>query len=236
MVSTLSKGCGNTTDQEQHSFFLVTAVSVAAQTNKITLTTQSEMSVGQALPNTMISWGVYNPAGSNATSGTTGKVKRQAASTPTSNDPNAATGTSNVASQPSQSVDCGAPPSSVIDGFFAATCGSTTFDQDIDDKIGYLSFNAANFTNSLEAFVPNLDSDYLPADNNDFAPVGLLNRLRKRQRNNSPTTRRVTTRPRATATRKPAASSQPMKGVAPAVGKVGPLRLHHVFFVTDDFV
>ena len=39
----------------------------------------------------------------------------------------------------------------MIDGFYTATCGSPTFDQDIDAEIGYFNFNGtSNFEASLK--------------------------------------------------------------------------------------
>ena len=68
----------------------------------------------------------------------------------------------------------------MIDGFYTATCGSPSFDQDIDAQIGYFNFiGSANFETSLKEFAPGLiddGDDYEPTDNTDFGP----SRLRRR--------------------------------------------------------
>lgn len=57
---------------------------------------------------------------------------------------------------------CGPAPSPQIDGFPTSTCNSPTFDQDLDDQLGYYDFSDAQFDASLRAFAPGLD-DYTPS-------------------------------------------------------------------------
>lgn len=71
---------------------------------------------------------------------------------------------------------CGKAPSAQIDGFPTAPCGSETFDQQLDDEIGYLSFDDAEYEASLRDFAPGLD-DFSASDNDGFGT------LRRRRRN-----------------------------------------------------
>lgn len=76
---------------------------------------------------------------------------------------------------------CGQPPSPEIDGFPTAVCGSATFDEDLDGTIGYFNFDAANYSQSLQKFVPGLD-DVKPENNDGFGPIqkSQLSRLVRR--------------------------------------------------------
>lgn len=163
IVGTYSEGCGESSDQ--HSFWMVTNVSMSAKSNTVTLKTQPELSIAETFTEVAVSWGQYSPTSSSQT------PKRDDSVPPPSSS--GATNAGTPGSTPETGNDaCGPAPSLLVDGFPSATCGSPTFDQDIDDQIGYLSFNQSAFSTSLQEFAPGLDDDYLPSDNNDFAPVG----------------------------------------------------------------
>ena len=56
----------------------------------------------------------------------------------------------------------------MIDGFYTATCGSPTFDQDIDNEIGFLDFDSSDYSASLKDFAPGLIDDDSASDTEDF--------------------------------------------------------------------
>jgi hypothetical protein len=102
--------------------------------------------------------GNYNPP-TNATNTTTGGLPTQIGGVSSNSTSNNST--------------CGAPPFSTINGFPAAACGSS-FDQDLDNAIGYLDFDDADFTSSLGEFLPGLpsndtnESDYETDDEQEY--------------------------------------------------------------------
>ena len=76
---------------------------------------------------------------------------------------------------------CGKPPAAQIDGFPTAECGSEDFDQQLDDAIGYLSFDDADYEASLRAFAPGLDK--FDASENEGIGASRLRRRRLQKRN-----------------------------------------------------
>ena len=65
----------------------------------------------------------------------------------------------------------------MIDGLPTAACGST-FDLDLDNEIGYLDFDAGNYSSSLGDFIPGLEDDS-PVPGDGFGVT--TSRLRRRQ-------------------------------------------------------
>ena len=143
---------------QQHTFWMANGVTVQKSDNSVLVTIQQELTIEEAMPEVEIVWGTYEPTNSSASS----------QNSDASNSPiTSSSGTANATG-----ADCGPPPAPMIDGLPTATCGSPTFDTDLDRKIGYLSFDAKNWSASLSSFAPGLNgSDYSIGDNQDFGSV-----------------------------------------------------------------
>ena len=186
---------------QQRTFYLVDHIKAQERGTVIDAAIRQVLEYDDAMPEVEINWGTYRPSTDSASSGSTRYNKRSNSGSGKPGPGNPGHGspiqrvshrsipaaipfygasnlTSNLTSIPpansTNSSSCGAPPSSMIDGFYTATCGSPTFDQDIDDKIGYFNFNGtANFEASLKDFAPGLSEygeNYEPSDNTDFGP------------------------------------------------------------------
>ena len=133
------------------------------------------------MPEVEVTWGTYQPnykTGNSASSkpnktypnrGTGGHGNFTFGNaTNAINGTNALNGTNAINAT---NATCGAPPSRMIDGFFTAACGSPTFDQDIDNEIGFLNFDSSDYSASLKDFAPGLSDDDNESDNEDFGPI-----------------------------------------------------------------
>ena len=166
ILATLTDGCGDSLDQ--YTFLLITGIKIDVDTNQVQCATKRELSIEEALPEVEFTWGTYHPPQDPSS---TVPVPSSApyptnSSSLLSNGTNISNGTNSA-----NSSNCAPPPSRMIDGLYAATCGSPTFDIDIDDEIGYLDFDSAHYSASLAEFSPGLDDDYGAADNADFGPT-----------------------------------------------------------------
>ncbi|KAL8669726.1 MAG: hypothetical protein Q9168_005695 [Polycauliona sp. 1 TL-2023] len=164
LLATFTIGCGSST--EQRTFWLVDHFVTGRCDTCITAVVEREVPVEEAVHGADIVWGTYKPLEDPPKVRRSELLERQV---PGNN--NSATGA------------CGPAPSDRIDGLPTANCGSPTFDQDLDDKIGYLHFDADDYSRSLEKFVPGLD-DFDPADNEGFGVLQNANttRLTRRQK------------------------------------------------------
>ena len=131
---------------------------------------QKEIDVEDALAEVDLVWGKYKPTASSAPPASPKAarallVKRQAPGN-------------------SSGGACGPAPSAKLNGLATATCGSPTFDQDLDNAIGYYEFDVGNYSESLRGFAPGL-GDFSPEDNSGFGPVSsnsTSTHLQRRQR------------------------------------------------------
>ncbi|KAG8529121.1 uncharacterized protein KY384_005756 [Bacidia gigantensis] len=160
---TFEDGCGKSSDQ--HTFWLAKGVEVDYEAKSISVTVVQELSIAEAMPEVEVSWGIYSPS-----QGGTPKTNPPTPPYPVNGNHtsgfNSTSGLNDTASGSANS-SCGAPPSLMIDGFYTATCGSPTFDADIDAEIGFLEFDSNDYSSSLENFAPNTDDDYSQSDNAD---------------------------------------------------------------------
>ena len=148
---------------------MANGVTVQKSDNSIHVFIQQELTIEEAMPEVELVWGTYHPTNASADS-----QNPATASSPITSSSDAINSTD---------ATCGAPPAPFIDGFPTATCGSPTFDADIDRELGYLSFDAKNWSASLSSFAPDLNgSDYSIGDNQDFGAVEPSKRLRLRPR------------------------------------------------------
>ena len=158
LLATFTIGCGSST--EQRTFWLVDHFVTGRCDTCITAVVEREVPFEEAVHGSDIFWGTYTPLEDPPKVRRSELLERQV---PGNN--NSATGA------------CGPAPSDRIDGLPTANCGSPTFDQDLDDKIGYLHFDADDYSRSLEKFVPGLD-DFDPADNEGFGVLQNANTTR----------------------------------------------------------
>lgn len=150
ILSTYTDGCG--APKEQHTFWLVDHFATGSCVNCITAVVRHEIATEDALHEVEVIWGQYTPDRSSP-KGSRSKLRQR-------QDTSSGAG----------SKDCGEAPSSNIDGFPTATCNSPTFDEDLDDAIGYYDFTEAEYSQNLGKFAPGLDD--LSSENNEgFEPI-----------------------------------------------------------------
>lgn len=179
VLVTNTNGCG--TSSEQHTFWLIDDFVTGSCGTCITAVVDKEIATEDAFGEVDMVWGTYEPDKS-ASSRTRRSIAPVAGSSPLGTS---SSGDSSRLrrwqSQKRQAAgapaagDCGPPSSPTIDGLPAATCNSSTFDQDLDDAIGYLDFDGENYSASLEDFMPGLNN-YSIDDNGGFTPVSRLRR------------------------------------------------------------
>ncbi|KAL8675639.1 MAG: hypothetical protein Q9224_007447, partial [Gallowayella concinna] len=158
VLATYTQGCGSSTDQR--TFWLVDDFVPGRCDTCITAKVQRELAIEDALHGVDMVWGHYAPVENPSKFRRSELLGRQAADSP-------ATG------------NCGPAPSARIDGLPTATCNSSTFDQDLDDAIGYLPFDEDDYSESLERFAPGLD-DFTAGGNQGFGPLQNTTRLTRR--------------------------------------------------------
>ena len=165
VLVTYTNGCGSS--NEQRTFWLIDHLNFLDNKNAIDCVTQKELAIEDAIYGVDMVWGTYRPDNStvnfNSTSG----------SPPYGNSTSGSNGNSTSGS-------CGQPPSLKIDGFPTAPCGPD-FDKILDDEIGYLNFDAADYSASLQAFVPGIE-DTKPSDNQGLPTTGSRRRSRLQRR------------------------------------------------------
>ncbi|KAL8886407.1 MAG: hypothetical protein Q9215_005880 [Flavoplaca cf. flavocitrina] len=115
----------------------------------LTVDIEKELSIEDAMHGVDVSWGTYTPS----------QTKSRRDSSPFAfhlgQSRSKADSRSLRRRQISDDVPgCGPAPSPEIDGFPIATCNSPTFDQDLDDKLGYFDFSETQLDASLRAFAP----------------------------------------------------------------------------------
>ena len=168
VLVTYTNGCGSS--NEQRTFWLVDHLNFLDDKNAIDCVTQKELAIEDAIFGVDMVWGTYRPENSTANfnSSSSGPPYGNSTSGPRGNF---------------TSGSCGQPPSSKIDGFPTAPCGSPDFDKILDDEIGYLNFDSADYSASLQAFAPGIE-DTQAVDNQGFAATGLKRRSRLQRRGN----------------------------------------------------
>ena len=166
VLVTYTNGCGSS--NEQRTFWLVDHLNFLDDKNAIDCVTQKELAVEDAIDGVDMVWGTYRPENStvhfNSTSG----------GPPYANSTSGSSGNSTGGS-------CGPPPSAKIDGFPTAPCGASDFDKMLDDEIGYLNFDSADYSASLREFAPGIE-DTNPADDTGLPTTGLRRRSRLQRR------------------------------------------------------
>ncbi|KAL9595333.1 MAG: hypothetical protein Q9219_006510 [cf. Caloplaca sp. 3 TL-2023] len=150
VLATYTTDCGDATDQR--SFWLIDRLIFGHCATCITAVVQQELAVEDAIHGVEMVWGTYAPADNSAPAARPQMQRRETES--------GSHGTH----------ECGHPPSAEIDGFPTATCNSTTFDEDLDDAIGYLPFDEAEYSQNLKSFAPGL-GDFTPGSNQGFGPI-----------------------------------------------------------------
>ena len=151
VLVTYTDGCGIST--EQRTFWLIDHLSHGACDTCIIASAQKELAVEDAMHGVDMVWGTYDPRSPPDPS----KRARQIQPLDTSSNVTA------LAKRQNNS-GCGEPSSPRIDGLPTAACGSPTFDQDLDDAIGYLDFSDANFNASIRNFAPGLENYTVTGD------------------------------------------------------------------------
>ena len=161
VLATYTTGCGTSTNQR--TFWLIDHFVSGRCATCITAVVQHEIAVEDAIHGVEMVWGTYAPAESMGKTTPSRQQRRQ-----TSSGSNSTGG-------------CGPAPSGRIDGLPTATCNSTTFDEDLDNAIGYLPFDEDDYSENLRSFAPGL-GDFTPDSNQGFGPM-LQNgtRLTRRQ-------------------------------------------------------
>ena len=163
VLVTATDGCGTSSDKR--TFWLIDRLEYRGCANCITAVVKQELTVREVLGSVDMVWGTYTPPAHLSKSKKPKRSEKRFDRT------------KRTPQRSSNNNGCGPAPSSNIDGFPTATCNSTTFDQDLDSEIGYLSFTAADYSTSLKTFAPGLN-DYSPAGNPEF--VVESRRLRRR--------------------------------------------------------
>ena len=167
VLVTYTNGCGSS--NEQRTFWLVDHLNFLDDKNAIDCVTQEELAIEDAIDGVDMVWGTYRPENSTVNFNST------------SGSPPYGNSTGGPPYGNSTSGSCGQPPSAKIDGFPTAPCGSSDFDKMLDDDIGYLNFDPADYSASLQAFAPGI-GDTNPADNTGLPTTGLRHRSRLQRR------------------------------------------------------
>ena len=171
ILATYTTGCG--VSSGQRSFWLVDHLTSGPCDKCITAVSDKELEVEDAVHRVKMVWGTWTPTGTS-----TRKFKRQGSGNSTESLGNAMNGT------------CGPAASPNIDGLPTATCNSTTFDEDLDNRIGYLNFDAAHYSQSLRLFAPGLE-DFSPESYQGFGVTNSSNSSSLRRRALDPDIRNI---------------------------------------------
>ena len=148
ILSTYSDGCGTLINQR--TFWLVDHLTFGSECDTCVIATiQREIDTKDALLDVDATWGTYRPTNVST------KAKRAA------NSEDQVIFTSNFTGS------CGPAPSDKIGGLPSATCNLSKFDQELDDKLGYLPFDTTNYSENLRTFAPGL-GDFTATDNKGF--------------------------------------------------------------------
>ncbi|KAL9636798.1 MAG: hypothetical protein Q9204_002117 [Flavoplaca sp. TL-2023a] len=150
LLATFTDGCGVST--EQRTFWLVDHFVPGPCDRCIKAIVDHEVPIEDALHGADIVWGTYTPLEKPDKVRT---IRRNALLRRQAGNVDQTAG------------ECSSAPSTLVDGLPTAECNSSTFDQDLDNKIGYLSFDEDKYSESLESFVPGLD-DFSPDGNQGF--------------------------------------------------------------------
>ncbi|KAL8891758.1 MAG: hypothetical protein Q9192_005706 [Flavoplaca navasiana] len=156
LLVTYAVGCGISNDQR--SFWLVHHVKTGDCDTCLTADTEKELSIEEVMHGVDVSWGTYTPSQTKSRRDSSPFASHLGQSRSKADSP------SLRRRQSSDDVPgCGPAPSPEIDGFPTATCNSPTFDQDLDDKLGYFDFSETQLDASLRAFAPGFQ-DNGPSD------------------------------------------------------------------------
>ena len=177
-----SLDCGN----GQRSYWNVELVNFIESTRSASIQA-AEIALEQALEGGDITWGDYEPTTTSASSPeSTSGSSASGSIPPYYSPPSGATGglTGNSTGAQTGNSACGVPPAPTIYGFPTAPCGDN-FDTQLDETIGYLSFDNSSFSSSLEDIAPGL-GDY---DSDDYGLDDI-----SEMRNSTPTKRQLSRR------------------------------------------
>ena len=164
VLVTYTEGVGNST--EQRTFWLVQGLSSGTTPNSI-LVQVEELAIEDAVGGIDMVWGTYTPAnGTSSGTSSSGGAGTTNAGIYGNTSPGNGTLSGSNSTYTNTSGTCGAPPSATIDGFPAAACGATDFDELLDNAIGYLNFSSADLSSTLKDFAPGLTDDD-PSDYED---------------------------------------------------------------------
>ncbi|KAL9635551.1 MAG: hypothetical protein Q9204_002587 [Flavoplaca sp. TL-2023a] len=150
LLATFTDGCGVST--EQRTFWLVDHFMPGPCDRCIKAIVDHEVPIEDAVHGADIVWGTYTPLEKPDKVRT---IRRNALLRRQAGNVDQTAG------------ECGSAPSELVDGLPTAECNSSTFDRDLDDEIGYLSFDEDKYSENLERFVPGLD-DFSPDGNQGF--------------------------------------------------------------------
>jgi hypothetical protein len=133
MLVTHTSGCDAANSTAERAFFLVEKVTFDNGSLSVSLEVV-EICLEGAVTDITINYGTYLPSGNGTADGAN---------------------TTYTGSDSSVDLGCAAPPSSLIDGFPTAPCGSS-FDTEPDLELGYLKFTTDDFSASLKSAAPGL--------------------------------------------------------------------------------
>ena len=165
VLATYTSGCGSISNQL--TFWLVDYLNDGGCDTCITATIQRELAIKDALQGVDMVWGTYTPAPNSKRANAPGTASHPRTRRSIALPYAPPKGVKRAVSGASGNLTCGPAPSSYIDGLPTASCNSSTFDQDLDNQLGYFDFSEEYYSASLRAFVPGLDDDN-PSDNQGF--------------------------------------------------------------------
>jgi hypothetical protein len=133
ILVTHTSGCDAANSTAERAFFLVENVTFDNGSLSVSLEVV-EIGLEGAVTDITINYGTYLPGGNGTADGVN---------------------TTSTGSDSSVDLGCAAPPSSEIDGFPTAPCGSS-FDTELDLDLGYLNFTTDDFSASLQSAAPGI--------------------------------------------------------------------------------
>ncbi|KAL8749824.1 MAG: hypothetical protein Q9184_006653 [Pyrenodesmia sp. 2 TL-2023] len=163
VLVTYSAGCG--TSNEQRTFWLVDHFQPGGCDTCITASIKKELAIEDVMHGVDLTWGTYSPSSAGRTKSRRSVSPSASASAFSSGQLRSKAESRSLRRRQGSSdvPGCGPAPAPLIDGFPTATCNSPTFDQDLDDKLGYFDFSEDQYDASVRAFAPGLE-DYSPSE------------------------------------------------------------------------
>lgn len=163
VLVTYTAGCG--TSNEQRTFWLIDHFQTGGCETCITASVHKELAIEDVMHGVDLVWGTCTPSSAGQTKSRRDPFSPSASASSSAPFRSKADTRSLRRRQASGDVPgCGPAPAPRIDGFPTARCNSPTFDQDLDDSLGYYDFSDDQFEASLRAFAPN-PPGYDPSEN-----------------------------------------------------------------------